>query len=173
MKTAKKCTNFLLEVTVLICKVLFCHTTDLLNLTDSSVKLSANLLLQNLLLQQQKKKKKKKKKKRKRKKKKGINGQVSCSETFCHLLFLFKYPQTHLFYPSYYPSYRQKFPVIIKRGKFSSTTFFVLFCMTVSALENNDECRKHVFFFYAACYPSSDKKFPVTSIKSGFLWPIF
>ena len=51
----------LLEVTVWICKVLFCHTTDLMNLTGSSVKLSANLLLQQ---QQQKKKKKKKKKKK-------------------------------------------------------------------------------------------------------------
>ena len=59
MKAAKKCTNFLLEVTVRICKVLFCHTTDLSILTDSSVKLSANLLLQQI-----KKKKKKKKKKK-------------------------------------------------------------------------------------------------------------
>ena len=55
MTAAKKCTNFLLEVTVRICKVLFCHTTDLLNFNDSSVKLSANLLPQQ---QQQKKKKK-------------------------------------------------------------------------------------------------------------------
>ena len=51
---------------------------------------------------------------------------------------------TPFFYLSYYPSYRQKFRVIITRGKFLSKMFFC-FCMTVSALENNDGCRKQDF----------------------------
>ena len=42
MKAAKKCNNFLLEVTIRICKVLFCYTKHLLN----SVKIAANLLQQ-------------------------------------------------------------------------------------------------------------------------------
>ena len=86
---------------------------------------------------------------------------------YCMTVFMYDHIENSLFYPSYYPSYRVKFPVIIKRGKFSSTFFF---CMAVSALENNDECRKHVFSMPPE---SSEQKFPVTSIKSGFLWPMF
>ena len=38
------------------------------------------------------------------------------------------------------------------------------FCMAVSAIENNNECREHNFFC-ATCDPSSGQKFPVTSIN--------
>ena len=159
MKAAKKCTNFLLEVTVWICKVLCCHTTDLLNLTDSSVKLSANLLLQQ---QQQKKK--------------GINGQVSCSATFCHLLILFKYPQTTFSIPPITRVTDKSSLSSLKEENYRRQRFFFFFfffvCMTVGALENNDECRKHDFSMPPVTQVLNKNSLSL-ALKVDFLWPIF
>ena len=81
---------------------------------------------------------------KKLKKKKGINGQVSCSETFCHLLFLFKYPQTTFSIPPITRVTDKSSLSLLKEENYRRERL-CLFCMTVSALENNDECRKHVF----------------------------